>query len=102
MAVLGETIQAYVPNSLQNLVFCNNNISDATMAKFLRSLTGLNSGLKTLAIIKNNTGEHTAKALNLLLKEPSMREIKKIILKDADSRLNLEKENFCKNLYDCS
>jgi hypothetical protein len=101
MAVLGETIQAYVPNSLQNLVFCNNNISDTAMAKFLQSLIGLQSGLKTLAIIRNNTGEQTIEALNLLFREPAMREIKKIILKDVDSRLMLERENFCKNLFDC-
>ena len=71
------------------------------MAKFLKSLTYLRPGLETLAIIKNNTGEHTIKALNLLFREPAMRDIKKIILKDVDSRLILEKENFCKNLFDC-
>jgi hypothetical protein len=100
MAVLGETIQAYVPNSLQKLVFCNNNISDRAMAKFLNSLMKLRSGLRTIAIINNNTGEHTIKALNSLFHEHAMREIQKIILKDVDSRLILERELFCKNLFD--
>lgn len=72
------------------------------MAIFLNSLTKLRSGLSTLAIIKNNTGEHTIKALNALLWEKAMREIKNIILKDVESRLFLERELFCKNLFDCN
>ena len=72
------------------------------MAKFLNSLAGLNSGLKTIAIIRNNAAEQTIRALNELIKKPAMMGIKKIILKDADSRMILERENFCKNLCDCS
>ena len=57
-----EALSAYIPNSLQKIAFCDNQLKDDQLAMFWKKLATLETGPKMLAVIQNAWGFNSLRA----------------------------------------
>lgn len=80
--ILVEEMPAFIPNSLNKIVFMNNRLSDAAVSKFLLMLSHESSGPKVVGLIHNMAGPLTMQAMSEYMKSDASNNISKLIIKD--------------------
>ena len=79
---LAESIEQFVPSSLNKIALINNRLDDHSDGELFTSLSKVINGPKTIAIVQNSLGPATMGPIDEFLQSEAARGLKRLILKD--------------------